>query len=254
MTLLWQCASIIQSGYLLSTDAVTPLIVTWTLNAWTFVVCEAQFVQYRGLEACCTGAEATTCDDDDEDTGSKNGDGNRNCSIFLLSIVVLTIPCALGVGLFWWICHVGPEWVGVVVGGVVPTVFLGVGFLPQMYEIYQKESTEGLSIGITCLDLCGCSCALTTVIITGFDINAAVPFVVLIFFQLIMAWLILFVYPDGSTPGVVRVEQAELDCLEEGFESPWKKAGGKASSDKAVIEQICAKNSNGDAVQAIPVI
>lgn len=220
MTLLWQCASILQSGYLLSTGAATPLVVTWGLNAWTFVVCEAQFLQYRGLEACCTGEDAKAEENDRE--GGEESDGNRRCHVFLPAVVLLTIPCALGIGLFWWIVDVSPDWVGVLVGGVVPTVFLALGFLPQIHEIYATSSTEGLSIGITCLDLCGCACGLATVGITGFDLSAAVPFMVLIFFQLIMACLILCVYPSpgmlGHEPTTMPVEQTELDCLEEGFE------------------------------------
>lgn len=231
MTLLWQCASVLQSAYLLSTDAATPLIVTWALNAWTFVICEAQFVQYRGLGGCWTGVDEVVEEVGHEDGENEGADGNRRCHIFALAILLLTLPCVLGIGLFWWICNVTPEWVGVVVGGVVPTLFLALGFLPQMHEIYSTESTEGLSIGITCLDLCGCTCALTTVCITGFDLSAAAPFVVLILFQLVMAWLILYVYPSSGSPqaGAVAVAQSELDCLEEGFETKFSSSGGGAA-------------------------
>ena len=230
MTVLWHSASTLCTGYLFATDAATPLIVTWGLNAWTFVMCEAQFAQYRGrseteLKACCDEHEES--EGDSADNSVETPKPNRRCHVFLMATVALTIPTIMGIALVWWICAKSARWVGVAIGGVLPTVFLGLGFLPQIHEIVAKSSTEGLSLGITALDLCGCGCGLATVMLSNGDLAAAVPFVVLISFQLVMATLILCVYPnpDGLCAGegasrkeVQSTTEKELDCLEDNFE------------------------------------
>jgi len=183
MVITWHLASILVSGYLIQQDAATPLVIMWSLNALSFVIVETQFVVYRiHSDPTCVEATAKSC-------------------FGALPALVLSLSTGILVFGSWCVCEYAPYWLAISLGSIVPSALLGIGFLPQMFEIVSTKSTAGISIGITILDLCGCSCGLATVFITSGDFGAAVPFMVLIAFQVVMAALILCIYPADHILG-----------------------------------------------------
>lgn len=194
MVITWHLASILVSGYLIQHDAATPLVIMWTLNALSFVIVEAQFVIYTKInsEPSCVESTAKSC-----------------CGA--LPALVLSLATGVLVLGSWSVCEYAPYWVAISLGSIVPSVLLGIGFIPQIFEIVSTKSSEGISIGITILDLFGCSCGLATVFISSADFGAAVPFIVLISFQVVMAALILCIYPADNIFGTVAMDEIQDD-------------------------------------------
>ena len=141
MCVMWKIASVLVSGYLLQTDAATPLLVTWGLNAWSFVVVEAQFVQYGGCLQSEQGENKGPVSNDIEaPIREAEMNGNQELSAmgiftFWVAFLGLTVPTGMGILLSWWVCEISPEWLAITVGGVLPSVLLGVGFVPQVCQL-----------------------------------------------------------------------------------------------------------------------
>jgi len=215
MVVVWHAASTLVTGYAIAENEVVPLIIMWGLNAVSFVVVEVQFVLYHedvvraGANHCSADADnarATHATDPSKIALEEVGDvavynvnvlrpKTRNSAIAGVLLTLLTVGGAI---LSFLICKYTHPILAFLTGSIIPSILLGFGFLPQMKEIFVTKSTEGFSLGVTMLDITGCTCALLTVIITAGGVGHAVPFVVLLLFQCLLLLLLVVVYPTEN--------------------------------------------------------
>lgn len=107
-----------------------------------------------------------------------------------------------------FVCSAFPSSLGLVVGSVIPSVLFAAGFMPQFYEIAASGSGAGVSLALIGIDLFGCLCGVSTVLITTGDTGAAAVFLVNIVCLLVLAALV-FAYPGEGARAADADEEDE---------------------------------------------
>merc|ERR1711871_174286 len=216
----WHLACALVTGYLVANNEVIMVICAFAMQTATFVLIETQFILY--------GRNSESADSDDH-VGSETISDREHIRRASAMLLMSSLVSACTVAGSWWICTTGSSLLGLFIGGVVPSLLFGVGYILQIFEIVQSGSGDGISLGLIALDSSGCVCGMATVLITSGDVGAVAVFLVNIMFHAVLASMI-WIYPGPSSKSA----------------SP----GGNASEPdaeavKEVVEEALSSSSDG---------
>lgn len=115
----------------------------------------------------------------------------RPRTIIIGTSVAFTAICFCFVGIFaWGLSLMSAEWT-YLLGNVLPSLLLGLGFLPQFHEFISSWSIEGYSFGVTAFDVVG-SIGNTVVLLAPANVQplhalaAALPFLTIIGMHIVL--------------------------------------------------------------------
>ena len=74
-------------------------------------------------------------------------------------------------------------------GVTLPTIALALGFFPQIWEFHKLQSGQVYSSMVAFLDISGCIFGMAAWILQGQDAAGLIPYIVIIFLQLVMLFL-----------------------------------------------------------------
>jgi hypothetical protein len=149
-------------------------------------VCEVQALTYRRVQL----------------------EGHAAKHLLLISVEALGMACSSGgvaVAVFFLTRTVSSE-VGHLLGVVVPSVLLAVGFLPEFHEFVSNMSIEGYSFGVTAFDILGSSANTALYVVkdgASGALSSSAPFLTIIGMHILLLCLAVFIscrrgLPKGS--------------------------------------------------------
>jgi hypothetical protein len=117
---------------------------------------------------------------------------------FLIWVIIYWIMC-----LIFWKIFVA-TWSSpfpLIVGSILPSVGLVVGFIPQVRLILRLKSSQGFSRGLSILDFTGCTISVISLAVDdNVDGVAMLPYAAVIICQVGMLILTTCIYPVGKPP------------------------------------------------------
>mmetsp|Transcript_3958 Transcript_3958/g.11245 ORF Transcript_3958/g.11245 Transcript_3958/m.11245 type:complete len:248 (+) Transcript_3958:107-850(+) len=178
LIITWHVAAVLTTAYFAAAPNISVLVA---LSIFVFAgccgVCESQVLAYRP---------------------SRKHEKNNSCCVVLgVSTLLLAVSAAVACALFAAF-RAMPADATYVVGNVLPSILLGAGFLPQMYEFISRRSVQGYSFGVTVFDLVGCS-ANTAVIFAPAGVVAqealkeSAPFLTIIAMHIVLLALAVLI-------------------------------------------------------------
>jgi len=221
LVLLWHAAAVLIMPYLLYLDEALPLLLQWGVFALASVLLEVQFFMFRKREEGKEGGkeegeeeeagEATAVVADEEEGDEEDGHNPPIPSIppssfspppsptpplpllLLLGLALLLLSLGCIFGLLSLFNAVSSSQEGTVfikvVGSGLASLFLAVGFLPQLYLMCKARSSQGLSLGLSVLDLMGSSFSILVLCLEAkeegeeVDVGGVAPYGVIVGFQ-----------------------------------------------------------------------
>jgi len=223
LVLLWHAAAVLIMPYLLWLDEALPLLLQWGVFALASILLEVQFFVFRkrkggkeggkeeGEEEEAVEATAVVADEeeaDEEDGHLKNHtipssspssfspppSPTPSLPLLLLlglALLLLSLGCIFGLlSLFNAVSSSQEGKVFIeVVGSGFASFFLAVGFLPQLYLMCKARSSQGLSLGLSVLDLTGSSLSILVLCLEAkeegeeVDVGGVAPYGIIVGFQ-----------------------------------------------------------------------
>ena len=229
LVLLWHAAAVLIIPYLLYLDEALPLLLQWGVFALASILLEVQFFMFRKRkggkeggkkggkegeeEATTVAAVAVVADEEEADAedGHLKNHGTTSSSpspssssppssptpalplLLLLGLALLLLSFGSIFGLFSLFNAIDSSKGGKVfievVGSGLSSLFLAVGFLPQLYLMCKARSSQGLSLGLPLLDLTGSSLSILVLCLEAkeegkeVDAGGVAPYGIIVGFQ-----------------------------------------------------------------------
>mmetsp|Transcript_80125 Transcript_80125/g.203865 ORF Transcript_80125/g.203865 Transcript_80125/m.203865 type:complete len:247 (-) Transcript_80125:420-1160(-) len=202
LVVMWHVSAVLSTAYFAaSPNNSVAVSLSFAVFAVCCGVCEAQVVAYRP---------------------SRTNEKNSCCVVLGVSSLLHAVSAAVACALFAAF-RAMPADATYVVGLVLPSILLGAGFLPQMYEFISRRSVQGYSFGVTVFDLVGSS-ANTAVIFAPAGVSTqgalkeSAPFLTIIAMHIVLLALAVLIKcccsagADTGSSKTVEVACAVAEC------------------------------------------
>jgi len=152
------------------------------------------------------------------------------------SLLVASASGAVVTG-FYFITIAATPQAAHVLSGIVPSILLAVGFLPEFHEFWSTKSIEGYSFGVTFFDIVGSAANSAIYFATQSPSKAtasSAPFLTIIIMHVLLVCLAIFIVCFHSAPGGKPEQEADPNpALQTISRSAIRSTSGYCAADDA---------------------